>query len=170
MRWLLGSGILFALASVLFVVPASAEGPALITVSAGHGLSLVDMAALVPLLTGTGLLAGGLWQRRQGLDAELSRRPWLARAGAGLAGLGLGLRDRAGWLDIRIGCSASCPGSDGRSVRGAMAEPARTRPPEGRQSLSRNGGYSSVTSANAYPNTRLSQRMTPWTKSNAPRG
>jgi hypothetical protein len=91
MRWLLGCGILFALASVLFVVPASAEGPALITVSAGHGLSLVDMAALVPLLIGTGLLAGGLWQRRQGLDAELSRRPWLARAGAGLAGLGLGL-------------------------------------------------------------------------------
>lgn len=75
MRWLLRCGILFALASVLFVVPASAEGPALITVSAGHGLSLVDMAALVPLLTGTGLLAGGLWQRRQGLDAELSRTP-----------------------------------------------------------------------------------------------
>src|SRR5204863_420630 len=40
MRWLLGCGILFALASVLFVVPASAEGPALITVSAGHGLSV----------------------------------------------------------------------------------------------------------------------------------
>lgn len=91
MRWLLGCGLLFALALVLFVVPASAEGPVLVTVSEGHGLSLVDVAALVPLLTGTGLLAAGLWNRRQGLDAALSARPWPARAGAVLAGLGLGL-------------------------------------------------------------------------------
>jgi hypothetical protein len=91
MRWLLGCGILFALALALFVVPASAEGPVLVVVSAGHGLSLVDVAALVPLLAGTTLLAGGLWRRRQGLDAALSRRPWLARAGAVVAGLGLGL-------------------------------------------------------------------------------
>jgi hypothetical protein len=91
MRWLLGCGSLFALALLLFVVPASAEGPVLVTISAGHGLSLVDVAALVPLLAGTGLLAGGLWRRRHGLDAALGRRPWLARAGAAVAGLGLGL-------------------------------------------------------------------------------
>jgi hypothetical protein len=91
MRWLVACGILFALALILFVVPASAEGPVLVAVSAGHGLSLVDVAALVPLLAGTGLLAGGLWRRRQGLDAALSRRPWLARGGALVAGLGLGL-------------------------------------------------------------------------------
>ena len=91
MRWLLGCGILFALAMVLFVVPAGLEGPVLVPISPGHGLSLVDVVALVPLLAGTGLLAGGLWQRRQKLDAALTRRPWLAIAGALVAGLGLGL-------------------------------------------------------------------------------
>ena len=91
MRWPLGCGILFALALVLFVVPAGLEGPVLVPISPGHGLSLVDVVALVPLLAGTGLLAGGLWQRRQELDAALTRRPWLAIAGALVAGLGLGL-------------------------------------------------------------------------------
>ena len=57
----------------------------------GHGLSLVDVVALVPLLAGTGLLFGGLWQRRQRLDVALTRRPWSARVGAFVAGLGLGL-------------------------------------------------------------------------------
>jgi hypothetical protein len=91
MRWLLGCGSLFALALLLFVVPASLEGPVLIPISPGHGLSLVDVVALVPLLAGVGLLAGGLWQRRQRLDAALSRRPRLAWAGAFVGGLGLGL-------------------------------------------------------------------------------
>jgi hypothetical protein len=91
MRWLVGCGILFALASLLFVVPAGLEGPVLIPISPGHGLSLVDVVALAPLLAGTALLAGGLWRRRRALDAALTRRPWLARAGALVAGLGLGL-------------------------------------------------------------------------------
>jgi hypothetical protein len=91
MKWLLGCGILFVLALMLFVVPAGLEGPVLVPISPGHGLSLVDVVALVPLLAGTGLLAGGLWRRRQALDAPLTRRPWLARAGAFAAGLGLGL-------------------------------------------------------------------------------
>jgi heme exporter protein D len=91
MKWLLGCGILFALALLLFVVPADLEGPVLVPISQGHGLSLVDVVALVPLLAGTALLAGGLWRRRQTLDAALNRRPWLARAGAVVAGLGLGL-------------------------------------------------------------------------------
>ena len=90
-RWLLGCGILFALALLLFVVPASLEGPVLVPISPGHGLSLVDVVALVPLLAGTALLAGGLWRCRPALDAALTRRPWLARAGAFVAGLGLGL-------------------------------------------------------------------------------
>jgi hypothetical protein len=91
MKWLLGCGILFALALTLFVVPATLEGPVLVPISQGHGLSLVDVVALVPLLAGTALLAGGLWRRRQALDAALGGRPWLARAGAFVAGLGLGL-------------------------------------------------------------------------------
>jgi hypothetical protein len=91
MRWLLGCGVLFALALLLFVVPAELEGPVLVPISEGHGLSRVDAVALAPLLAGTALLAGGLWQRRQALDAALTRRPWLARAGVFTAGLGLGL-------------------------------------------------------------------------------
>ena len=91
MKWLLGCGILFALALLLFVVPATLEGPVLVPISPGHGLSLVDSVALVPLLAGTALLAGGLWRRRQALDSAFTRRPWLARAGAAVAGLGLGL-------------------------------------------------------------------------------
>ena len=63
----------------------------LIPISPGHGLSLADMVALVPLLAGVGLLAGGLWQRRRRLDAALSRRPRLAWAAAFVGGLGLGL-------------------------------------------------------------------------------
>jgi hypothetical protein len=82
MKWLPGCGILFALALTLFVVPATLEGPVLVPISRGHGLSLVDVVALVPLPAGTALLAGGLWRRRQALDAALGRRPWLARAGA----------------------------------------------------------------------------------------
>ena len=54
MKWLLGCGTLFALALILFVVPAGLEGPVLVPISPGHGLSLVDVVALVPLLAGTG--------------------------------------------------------------------------------------------------------------------
>jgi hypothetical protein len=90
-RWLLACGSLLALALILFVVPAGLEGPVLVPISPGHGLSLVDVVALVPLLAGTGLLAGGLWQRRQRLDAALTRRPWFAWAGAFVTGVGLGL-------------------------------------------------------------------------------
>jgi hypothetical protein len=91
MRWLLGCGSLFALALLLFLVPAGLEGPVLVPISPGHGLSLVDLVALAPLLAGTGLLAGGLWRRRHRLEAALSRRPWPAWGGAFLGGLGLGL-------------------------------------------------------------------------------
>jgi hypothetical protein len=82
---------LFALAFVLFAVPARLEGPLLVPISPGHGLTLIDVVALVPLLGGLALLVGGLWQRRERLDAALTRRPWAARMGAFAVGLGLGL-------------------------------------------------------------------------------
>jgi len=91
MRWLQGCAILFALAFVLFAVPARLEGPLLVPISPGHGLTLIDVVALVPLLGGLALLVGGLWQRRERLDAALTRRPWAARMGAFAVGLGLGL-------------------------------------------------------------------------------
>ena len=91
MRWLQGCAILFAFAFVLFAVPARFEGPVLVPISPGHGLALIDVVALVPLLGGLALLVGGLWQRRERLDAALTRRPWAARMGAFGVGLGLGL-------------------------------------------------------------------------------
>jgi hypothetical protein len=60
-------------------------------------------------------------------------------------------------------------GRDRRTPSGSHQGPGRSAPGT-RQGASRNGGYSSVTSVNAYPTTRLCQRMTPSTKSNAPRG
>src|SRR5919107_1767032 len=91
MRWLQGWGILLALAFALFAVPARFEGPVLVPISPGHGLALIDVVALLPLLGGLALLVGGLWQRRERLDAALGRRPWAARIGAFAVGLGLGL-------------------------------------------------------------------------------
>jgi hypothetical protein len=91
MRWLRGCGILFALALVLFAVPARLEGPVLVPISQGHGLALIDVVALVPLAGGLALFARGLWRRRERLEAALARRPWAARAGAFGIGLGLGL-------------------------------------------------------------------------------
>ena len=91
MRWLQGCATLFALAFALFAVPARFEGPVLVPISPGHGLALIDVVALVPLLGGLALLVGGLWQRRERLDAALTRRPWVARMGAFAVGLGLGL-------------------------------------------------------------------------------
>jgi hypothetical protein len=93
MRWLQGCATLFALALAfaLFAVPARFEGPVLVPISPGHGLALIDVVALVPLLGGLALLVGGLWQRRERLDAALTRRPWAARVGAFAVGLGLGL-------------------------------------------------------------------------------
>ena len=91
MSWLRGCGILFALALVLFAIPARLEGPVLVPISPGHGLAMVDVLALGPLLAGLALLVGGLWQRRERLQAALIRRPWWAWAGAFGAGLGLGL-------------------------------------------------------------------------------
>src|SRR4029450_6059025 len=122
MRWLLACGVMFGLALILFVVPASAEGPVLVRVSAGHGLSLVDVAALVPLLAGTGLLAGGLWRRRQGLDAALSRQPWLARAGAVVARLRVGRVGAVGVPLFSVGVAWSAP-----PLRGPRGGP-RTNP------------------------------------------
>ncbi len=73
------------------MVPGRLEGPVLVTISPGHGLSLLDLLALVSLLGGVTLLFLGLWRRRERLDAALDRRVWWARLGTFGAGLGRGL-------------------------------------------------------------------------------
>jgi hypothetical protein len=91
MRWLRGYGILLGLALALFAVPGRFEGPLLVAISPGHGLALVDVVALVPLLGGLALLFGGLCRRRERLGAALRRRPGAAGAVVFGAGMGLGL-------------------------------------------------------------------------------
>jgi hypothetical protein len=49
MKWLFRCGICMAVALVLFMVPGRLEGPVLVAISPGLGLSLVDVLALVPL-------------------------------------------------------------------------------------------------------------------------
>jgi hypothetical protein len=48
---------LMALAVILFVVAAGLEGPVLVPISPGHGLSLVDVVVLVPSLVGSRLVS-----------------------------------------------------------------------------------------------------------------
>jgi len=91
MRWLLGTGALLVVAGALLAVPARLEGPMLVPISQGHGLSLLDLLALVPLLGGASLLFAGLWCRRQRLRAAVLRSPWRTSAGTFAAGVGLGL-------------------------------------------------------------------------------
>jgi hypothetical protein len=134
MRWLQGCGILLALAFALFAVPARFEGPVLVPISPGHRLALVDVVALVPLLAGLALLVGGIWQRRDRLDAALSRRPWAARAGAFGLGLGLGLLIASVFVFFwwwAIGAGLLTAMLVGAAVVAAGSDRAR-RPPAGR--------------------------------------
>ncbi|WP_448639187.1 hypothetical protein [Geodermatophilus sp. URMC 63] len=80
-----------AVALVLFAVPDRFEGPVLVPISPGHGLSLVDLAAVVPLLTGPTALGVFLVRRRAVLVCTSRRRPWAAATVLIDAGTGLGL-------------------------------------------------------------------------------
>jgi hypothetical protein len=79
------------IALVLFAVPSRFEGPVLVHISPGHGLSLVDMAAVVPLIAAVVALAMSLVKRRATLERTIRARPWSASAALFAAGLGLGL-------------------------------------------------------------------------------
>ncbi len=80
-----------ALALVLFALPARFEGPVLVPISPGHGLSLVDMAAVVPLIVAQVVLATSLVRRRAVLEGVIRQRPWPTAAVLVTVGLGLGL-------------------------------------------------------------------------------
>jgi hypothetical protein len=78
-------------ALVLFAVPSQCEGPVLIPVSPGHGLSLVDMAAIVPLIAALTMLGLVLVRGRDRLSLVIGRAPWAAAGVLVSGGLGLGL-------------------------------------------------------------------------------
>ncbi len=82
---------LLAIAVVLFALPSRFEGPVLVPISPGHGLSLVDVAAVVPLVAGTAILATALIRDRDRLEAAIRRRPWRSAGVLFLGGAGLGL-------------------------------------------------------------------------------
>jgi hypothetical protein len=79
------------IALILFSVPSRFEGPVLIPISPGHGLSLVDLAAVVPLVAGLSALGVFLVRRRADLEDMIRRRPWAAATVLFGAGIGLGL-------------------------------------------------------------------------------
>jgi heme exporter protein D len=79
------------IALILFAVPSRFEGPVLVPVSPGHGLSLVDLAAVVPLIAAVVLLAVSLVRRRAHLESTIGHRPWTAATVLFGGGLGLGL-------------------------------------------------------------------------------
>jgi hypothetical protein len=83
--------ILVVLALVLFAVPARFEGPVLVPISPGHGLSLVDVAAVVPLLGAVGMVAAALVRNRDRLSRAIRGRPGAATAVVFTGGAGLGL-------------------------------------------------------------------------------
>jgi hypothetical protein len=90
MQWLLGCGSLLAVALIRFIVPARLEArsrphQSRTPVVAGRCRSACALVGRVALLL------GGLWKRRKRLDVALTRRPWSARTGAFVAGLGVGV-------------------------------------------------------------------------------
>ena len=89
--WLLTGLALVVVGLAILAAPSRWEGPVLIPISPGHGLSLLDMFGVAPILVGTGWLYFGLWQRRQRLYESIQRSPQMGGLGVLVAGTGLGL-------------------------------------------------------------------------------
>ncbi len=82
---------LIALAIVLFATPGRLEGGVVVPISPGHGLSVLDAVALVPLLLGHALVLRRLWAGRARLSTLLQTSPGAGSLGVFTAGVGLGL-------------------------------------------------------------------------------
>ncbi|NOH02741.1 MAG: hypothetical protein HND47_12645 [Chloroflexi bacterium] len=82
---------LVALGIAILAAPSQWEGPVLVPISPGHGISALDMFGVAPILIGTGWLYVGLWQRRQRIFESIQRSPRLGGSSVFVAGLGMGL-------------------------------------------------------------------------------
>jgi hypothetical protein len=92
MRYQLSSGAIFlALGLGLLSVSNRFEGPVLLHISRGHGVSLSDVIALLPLAVGAALIFAVFWRQRAVLSKQL--KAMLAGGGAEIfcVGLGVGL-------------------------------------------------------------------------------
>jgi hypothetical protein len=90
-EWPQGPVLLLFIAIIIFAVPAQWEGPFLLKISEGHGLSLLDSIALIPLLISTAWIQKGLWGRRIYLFNKITMYPGSASLLIFFIGLGLGL-------------------------------------------------------------------------------
>ena len=91
MRWPAGPLVAVALGLGVLALPASLEGPELLTVGRGHALSVLDLIGALPLTIGAVWLEIGLWRRRTALAQWERERPGVAATVWLGAGLGLGL-------------------------------------------------------------------------------
>jgi|GEM_PF-1778165 len=73
-RQLLLGAIFLSLGLALASVPNQVEGPSLLHISQGHGVSASDVVALIPLVLGASLIMHGLWQTRTQLWTQLNAR------------------------------------------------------------------------------------------------
>jgi hypothetical protein len=89
--WPAGPAIAIVSGIAILALPAGLEGPTLLPISPGHGLSLVDTVGVVPLIAGSMWLHAGLWRRRARLALWARRRTGAATGLTFAAGLGLGL-------------------------------------------------------------------------------
>jgi hypothetical protein len=83
--------ILLAVGLALASVPNWLEGPSLLHLAEGHGLSVSDVVALIPLLLGAVLVVQGFWLARSELWGQM--RSWLQMGGVEifLAGVAVGV-------------------------------------------------------------------------------
>ena len=91
MEWPRGPVVILAIAIILFALPDSWGGPFLLDISEGHGLSLIDTIALIPLLISAVWIQKGLWSRRIYLFNKITLYPGSASLLIFFIGLGLGL-------------------------------------------------------------------------------
>lgn len=92
LRWqrLIGA-ILMALGMALLGTPNRFEGPSLLHLSPGHGVSVSDVIALVPLIGGGILMGQALWLQRQQLRQKISWVAIFSSTEVFLAGLATGI-------------------------------------------------------------------------------
>ena len=90
-EWPRGPVILLSVAVLIFAVPTQWEGPFLFKIGEGHGLSLLDTIALIPLLISASWIQKGLWGRRIYLFNKITMYPGSASLLIFFIGLGLGL-------------------------------------------------------------------------------
>ena len=91
LRWPKAPVYLLLISILLFLVPASLEGPVLIDFQGGSDLSVTDLAAMIPLMISVVWIQKGLWRRRIYLFNRVTLSPGATTLLIFILGLGLGM-------------------------------------------------------------------------------